>query len=85
MALSDLLRAVNVLSREELDQLYEYIEQLRERQEAARGATPEERIRRLNAAAHAIRDGFSEQEWEEVVDAINVEYIEPFDDEQWKD
>lgn len=41
--------------------------------------SPEERIRRLDEAARAIRAGFTEAEWAEVERAMNEEYIEPAD------
>lgn len=43
----------------------------------------EERIRRLDEAAKAIREGFTETEWEAVEKSMNEEYIEPWDESEW--
>ena len=85
MNLHEVIKLLDDLSPEELNELREQIEQRLETQASARGSTPDERIRRLNAAASAIREGFSDEEWAEVVRAMNEEYIEPIDVAPWKD
>jgi hypothetical protein len=39
----------------------------------------------MEAAAVAIREGFSDQEWAEIEGDMNEEYIEPVSDDLWKD
>jgi hypothetical protein len=85
MTLREVIKALDDLSDEELNELRGQLEQRLAPQASGRGATPEERIRRLNTAASAIREGFSDSEWAEVVQAMNDEYVEPIDDAQWKD
>jgi hypothetical protein len=77
MTLREMIEALDDLSHEELNALREQLEQRLVTPIAARGATPEERIRRLNAAALAIREGFSDEEWAEVVHAMNDETDKP--------
>lgn len=89
MTLQELMRAIDHLSRPELDQLRQYIDQREKEQERqihpARGDTPQERVRRLDAAAAAIREGLTQEELDEMTAAMNAEYIEPFDEDVWKD
>ncbi|MEP7293887.1 MAG: hypothetical protein ABI835_19015 [Chloroflexota bacterium] len=86
MTLRDMIKALDDLSDEELGELLDQIEHRLVPSSLARGSTPQERIRRLNAAASAIREGFSDEEWAEVVRAMSEEYVESMDDmQQWKD
>jgi len=85
MTLREVIEALDELSQEELNELRAQLEQRLTLNAPARGTTAEERIRRLNAAASAIRKGFSAEEWTEVVQAMNEEYIEPLDDAPWND
>jgi DNA-binding ferritin-like protein len=89
MTLQDLMQAIDYLSKQELHQLRQYIDEREKEQEKqthpARGATPQERVRRLQAAAAAIREGLTREELDEMTAAMNAEYIEPFDEDVWKD
>lgn len=85
MTLREVIEALDDMSQEELNELRAQLELRLTLNVSARGTTAEERIRRLNAAASAIREGFSAEEWTEVVQAMNEEYIEPIDDALWKD
>lgn len=78
MSLEQLLHQIDQLTGDELRQLQEHIE--RRRREAA-----EERVRAFDEVVAALREGLTEQEIEEIIAAINAEYIEPFDDSQWRD
>ena len=73
MALHEVIEALDDLSLEELNELRAQVEQRLTLNNLARGRNPEERIRRLNAAASAIRERFSDEEWVEVVQAMNEE------------
>jgi hypothetical protein len=72
MTLAELMKAVDDLSRQDFETLYDYLEQRRE-------YLAEERIRMIEEAVAEIREGFSEQDLEELEWAMNVEYIEPVD------
>jgi uncharacterized alpha-E superfamily protein len=84
MTLQDAIKVVDELSPDELQELRAYIDQ-RERESAIQSLSPEERIKRLDIAARAIREGFTEEEWAEIEQAMNEEYIEPVDEDVWKD
>jgi hypothetical protein len=45
--------------------------------------SPEERIRRLNAAAAFIRETMTPEQLDEAIEAMNEEYIEPWDEDEW--
>ena len=85
MTLGDIMQAVENFSYEELRDLREYIEQRERQVHPARGATPQERIQRMRNAAAAIREGMTQEELDEMFAAMNEEYIEPVDDDIWKD
>lgn len=85
MTLKDIMQAVDHLSHEELQYLRQYIEQREWQTHPARGSTPEERIRRMNRAAAMIREGMTQDQLDEMIAAMNEEYIEPVDDDLWKD
>lgn len=88
MALSDVLQQIDTLSREELETVTARIRQQRERlgiievntSEGDRHNEPLDMdfMRQLSAD---LREGFTEQDLEELEWAMNVEYIEPFVDE----
>jgi len=83
MTLQEIKRAIDQLSSDERAELRTYIDQ--QPISPAKTLSAEERIRRLDAAAKAIREGLSEAEWAEIEAAMNEEYIEPWDEEEWKD
>jgi len=85
MTLQDVIKAVETLSPEELRQLREFLDQLEGTPSPAHDLPPEERIRRLDAAVEALREGLTQAELDEMTDAMNTEYIEPFDKDEWKD
>ena len=88
MTLQDLMQAIDYLSKQELHQLRQYIDEREKEQEEqthpAHGATPQERVQRLQEAAAAIRAGLTQEELDAMTIAMNAEYIEPFDENVWK-
>lgn len=85
MTLQDIMQAVDRMSDDERRQLREYIDQIKPQSNPSRDLSPEEWIKRMKEAAHEIRSGFTDEEWAEVEAAMNEEYIEPMDDNLWKD
>lgn len=83
--LQEVKEAVDHFSPEELRELREHLEKRAVEILTQHRLAPEERIRRLDAAAKAIREGFTEAEWEAVEKAMNEEYIEPWDESEWTD
>ncbi|MCU0514014.1 MAG: hypothetical protein MUE40_15770 [Anaerolineae bacterium] len=79
--LQDVKEAVDRFSPEELRELREYLDRRTDEIQVSRPLTPEERIRRLQEAATAIRAGFNDEEWDEIEQAMNAETIEPVDDD----
>jgi len=69
ITLQDVKKAVDQLSPEERAELQAY---LAERENLMRDLSPEERIQRLDAAARAIREGFTDAEWAEIEQAMNA-------------
>lgn len=82
--LQEVKEAVDHFSPEEVRELREYLEK-RAVEILPHPLSPEERIRRLDEAAQAIRGGFNEAEWAAVEKAMNEEYIEPWDESEWTD
>ena len=78
MTLAEVMKAVDELSQEELRQLREYIQQ----QEHKHGELDIEALEEVFAE---LREGFSEHDLEELEWAMNVEYVEPVDDSEWKE
>ena len=72
--LREVKAAIDRLSPEEQAELRAYLNE-----RAAPTATM--RIDALQEAARAIREGFTDDEWEEVERAMNDEYIEPVDED----
>lgn len=83
--LQEVKEAVDHFSPEELRELHEHLEKRAVEIMSQHYLAPEERIRRLNEAAKAIREGFTDAEWEAVEKAMNEEYIEPGDANEWTD
>jgi DNA-binding GntR family transcriptional regulator len=81
--LQEVKEAVDHFSPEELRELREHLEKRAVEILTQHHLSPEERIRRLDEAAKAIREGFTEAEWESVEKAMNEEYIEPWDESEW--
>ncbi|MDL1901597.1 hypothetical protein FBR02_12585 [Anaerolineae bacterium CFX9] len=78
--LQEVKEAVDHFSPEELRELREHLEK-RAVEILSNPLSPDERIRLLDEAAKAIREGFTDEEWEAVEQAMNEEYIEPVDDD----
>jgi uncharacterized alpha-E superfamily protein len=83
--LQEVKEAVDHFSPEELYELREHLEKRAVEILTVHRLSPEERIRRLDEAAKAIREDFSDAEWEAVEKAMNEEYIEPWDEAEWTD
>ena len=81
MSLDELMKAVDRLTGEELRQLREHIDYRRRTHKF----TPEERIQMLEEAADAIREGLTQKELDEMIAVMNEEYIEPFDEAEWRE
>jgi uncharacterized protein YeeX (DUF496 family) len=80
MTLNELIKAVDALSEEELRQLRDYVNQ-----RPVHRLSAEERIRMLEEASAAIREGLTQAELSEMISAMNEEYIEPFDESEWRE
>ncbi|MBN1562402.1 MAG: hypothetical protein JXA10_01075 [Anaerolineae bacterium] len=85
MTLQEVIKALDVFSLDELIQLRTYIDQRTDTMSLAHDLTPEERAHRLDTAFEQLREGLTPAELNEITEAMNVEYIEPFDEELWKD
>ena len=86
MTLQDVMKAIDVLPLDDLLQLRMYIDQrTTEAMPPAVQLSPEERARRLDAAFEQLRAGLTQTELDEMTEAMNAEYIEPFDETEWKD
>lgn len=86
VTLQDVMKAVDRLSLEELRQLRAYLDQLEGTPVSpAQDMTPEERACRLDTAFEQLREGLTQAELDEMTEAMNAEYIEPFDEAPWKD
>jgi hypothetical protein len=83
--LQEMKEAVDQLSAEELHELRQYLEKREIEIRTHLPLSADERIRRLDAAARAIRVGFTDAEWDEVEKAMNEEYIEPWNESEWTD
>ena len=83
VTLSDIMKAVEKLSPEDRRKLRKYLEQQERR--PTQTLSGEERARRLEEAAAKIREGLTPEQLEEMTRAMNEEYIEPVDDDIWKD
>lgn len=90
MVLQDLIRAVDVLSSDELEALYLHIRQQREQRQLRQGGAQDGVILppipldvdSLRLIGAALREGFSEADLAELDQAMNAEYIEPLDDDE---
>lgn len=79
MTFEEVLQVVDQLNDEERQRLHQYLDQ------QVHPLSAEERIRRLNAAMDAMRDGLSQEEIDEMTAAMNEKYIENVDDSLWED
>jgi uncharacterized protein YeeX (DUF496 family) len=85
MTLQDVKKAIDNLSPEERRELREYLERRESSEPFAQVLSPEERIRRMDAAVETIRAGMSQAELDDMTAAMNAEYIEPFDEDVWRE
>jgi hypothetical protein len=84
--LDELMRAVDELSDEELRQLRDYVNQRHtsdEEDTELRAGTMN--VDALMRAVDEIREGLTQQELDEMIAAMNEEYIEPFDESEWQE
>jgi hypothetical protein len=72
MTLAEVIKAVDELSPDEIRQLRDYLE--------TRQAQQELDIEGIKQIFSELREGFSEQDLQELEWAMNAEYIEPVDD-----
>jgi len=77
MTLQELIQAIDALPPEDLRRLREHIQQ-REQKHGLRAGTMD--IDALLQAARAIRADMNEVEFDEMIVAMNEEYIEPTDE-----
>lgn len=82
--LEEIKQAIAELTPAERAELRIYLEQV-ESPPAVNGLSPEERARRLDAAFEQFREGLTPEQLEEMTEAMNEEYIEPWDENEWKD
>lgn len=82
MTLDDVIKLLDDLSDAELRTLRQAID-LRTEPEALRAGTMD--VDALLSAAAELTDDLTESEVEEMVAAMNEEYIEPVDDAVWRD
>lgn len=85
MTLQDMIQQLDELSPEERNELRRVIDQLDGVRHPNDGLSVSERVRHLRAAAFAIREGFTDEEWAQIEHDMNVEYIETVEDDLWKD
>jgi hypothetical protein len=85
MTLQDVIRAVDRLSPEERRELHQYLELRESTERAAQELLPQERAQRLREGFAQLRAGLSQADLEKITEAMNAEYIEPVDEDQWKD
>jgi uncharacterized protein YeeX (DUF496 family) len=84
--LSEVYGTLDRLNHEELAQVRAYIDQ-RMMQPQISDEDPHRRAAALMAALAEIREGLSKEELDEMIEAMNSEYIEPLDpaDYAWLD
>lgn len=79
MTLNELKRAINELSPDELSELHEYIEF-----RLPHALSPEERVEMLERGMASIRESMTPEQLDELIETINTDYIEPWDEEEWE-
>lgn len=85
MTLQEVKLALDYLSPEELRELRVHLEK-RETEIATRAElSPEERARKLDEAFAQFREGLLPIQIEEMVAAMNEEYVESWDESEWRD
>ena len=79
MTLQELFRAVDRLSPNEQNELRNYLNRLQN--DPSDVMSPAERAQRLDAAFDAFRIGLDDATLDEIVNAMNDDYIEPIGDD----
>ena len=82
MTLQELYQTVRRLSPEERAQLRAYLEQ---DDVPVHTLSPEERARKLDAAFNQLCEGLTSEDIEEMTEAMNSEYVEPWNESEWTD
>jgi DNA-binding GntR family transcriptional regulator len=85
MNLQQVKEAIDRLTPEELRELRAYLAERETMPPAQHDLPPEERARRLDEAFIKMREGLTSEQLEEIVAAMNEEYIEPWDESEWTD
>ena len=85
MTLQELFKTIDRLSPEERAQLRAYLDQHEAHTPSARTLSPEERARKLDEALTQLREGLTSEQIDEMTEAMNAEYIEPWDESEWTD
>ncbi len=75
--LQEMKEAVDYLAPEERAELRAYLDERETEETTLRAGTMD--VDALLDAARAIREGFTDEEWDDVERAMNEEYIEPVD------
>ncbi len=83
MNLQEVKAAIDQLSPEELDEIREYLKTREAENSVTAGLSPQERARRLDEAFTQLRAGLTPEQIDEITEAMNVEYIEPWDESEW--
>ena len=78
MTLNEIKQAAQKLAPDEMDELIAYLQSRRKHPLSA-----EERNRRMKEAAAFIRDTMTPEALDEAIAAMNAEYIEPWDEDEW--
>ena len=85
LSLQEVFRAVDQLSAEELAELRAYVNQREVQIQPAHKLSPQERARKLDDAFNRFSEDLTSKELDEMIIAMNEEYIEPWDESEWKD
>ena len=75
MTFDELLQEIDTLPKEQLQLLQQHI---------AQRVNAEAKIAALRGAVAALREGLSEVQITEMAEAMNKEYIEPLDENEWQ-
>ena len=78
MTLNDIKLAIQALSPDEVEELFAYVQFRRKHP-----VPPDERIRRMQETATFIRESLTSEEFEQAIEAMNAEYTEPWDEDEW--
>jgi len=85
MNLQEVMKAIDHFSPEELHELRAYLDRHEAQNLPPCALSPEERARRLDEAFAQLREGLTPEQLDEMTNAMNEEYIEPWDESEWQD